>query len=277
MKRPLLWLAALGLLLVGVVGQGRAGPFQPSSIGPLHVSAFNTYYDQFTGGGGGGTLFTAVSLPAGATALQFSASGSVDTFGSSLFGPDGLDASGNSSLFQFTNYPPSGGTYQGTPVGRTTGIDPSLFGIFFNPNFAGTPANSFDFRANSGIVPDPRTLGSYSPSLNQPFFIGDGLDQNNKLGVTAGNPQTFDIPAGATELLLGIGPDNNLNDNSGPGYDVTVFDNSGSSPPPPPPLPSVPEPGTIALFGIGIAGVAVFCWRRRTRTASACPSKVGEG
>ena len=37
----------------------------PSSIGPLHVSNFNTYYDQYTGANGGGTLLPAVLLPAG--------------------------------------------------------------------------------------------------------------------------------------------------------------------------------------------------------------------
>ena len=109
-------------------------------------------------------------------------------------------------------------------MGRTTGNDPGLYGIFFNPSFAGTPADSLTYL--NGVTPDQRTLSTYSPSVNQPFFIGDGLDHNNKLGgVATGNPQIFNIPAGATELLLGIGPDNNLSDNGGPGYDVRIFDN----------------------------------------------------
>ena len=195
----------------------------PSSIGPLHVSNFNTYYDQYTGANGGGALLPAVPLPAGATALQFSATGSVSTLGTTLYGPDGFGSGGDTG-FTFTNSPSGGGTYNGTPFGRTTGNDPSLYGIFFNPSFAGTPADSLNYL---NVSPDQRTLSTYSPSVNQPFFIGDGLDHNNNLGVTAtGNPQTFNVPAGASELLLGIGPDNNLNDNGGPGYDVTIFDNS---------------------------------------------------
>jgi len=257
MKRLLLWLAPLGLLLSGVVGEGKAGTFQPSSIGLLHVTPFNTYYDQFTGANGG-TLFPAVALPAGATALQFSATGSVITFpgpGGTPFGPDGFSTTGGTG-FSFTNSPSGGGTYQGTPVGRTTGNDPAVYGIFFNPSFSGTPADSLNYL--NGVTPDQRTLSTYSPSLNQPFFIGDGLDQNNNLGVTGGNPQTFNIPAGATELLLGIGPDNNLNDNAGPGYDVQVFDNSQA----------VAEPGTLTLLGIGIAGMAGYAWRRKKQHAT---------
>ena len=112
-------------------------------------------------------------------------------------------------------------------MGRTTGNDPALYGIFFNPGFAGTPADSLNYL---NVSPDQRTLSTYSPSVNQPFFIGDGLDHNNNLGATAvGNPQTFNIPAGATELLLGIGPDNNLNDNGGPGYDVTMQANQSAT------------------------------------------------
>ena len=198
----------------------------PSSIGPVHVSNFNTYYDQYTGANGGGTLLPAVPLPAGATALQFSATGSVSTFGTTLYGPDGF-TSGGSTGFTFTNSPSGGGTYHGTPVGRTTGNDPGLYGIFFNPSFAGTPADSLNYLNGN---PDQRTLSTYSPSVNQPFFIGDGLDHNNNLGVTAaGNPQTFNIPAGASELLLGIGPDNTLNDNGGPGYDVRIQVNQSAT------------------------------------------------
>jgi hypothetical protein len=65
----------------------------------------------------------------------------------------------------------------------------------------------------------------------------------------------------ATELLLGIGPDNNLNDNAGLGYDVTVTVAGQGS--------AVPEPSTITLFGVGIMCVAAFgrCRRRRIETA----------
>ena len=179
------------------------------------VPGTQTYYD-----GSNGTLALPVALPQGVTQVQFRATGGTSPIGSTLYSPDGLDSSGNISGFQFTNNRFSG-TYQGTSIGGTTGLDPALFGVFFSPTFSGTPADSVNYRTDSGITPDPRTLATYAPALNQPFFIGDGYNLNNKLISTsdslipAGNQQTFTVPAGATELLLGIGADNNLSDNSG--------------------------------------------------------------
>ncbi len=228
------------------------GPgFHSSSLGTLTTLPTDTYYD-----GSDGTLFNKVLLPAGATALQFSATGSVITAGGGPnLSPDGLDSSGNAE-FNFTGNR-FAGTYQGTPIGSTTGTDPALFGVFFSPSFVGTPADSLNYRSDSGITPDPRTLSSYSPSLNQPFFIGDGLTGNNAFGASpSGAFQTFNIPAGATYLLLGSGADPVLGDNSGPGYSAVVFDNSSTS---------VPEPGTLALLaGAGVT-VGGFLARRKRR------------
>ena len=104
-------------------------------------------------------------------------------------------------------------TYKGVPIGATTGVDPALFGIFFNSGFTGTAPNSINYRSDSGIVPDPRTLLYYSPLLNQPFYIGDGYNTNNAYVTNVdsymppGIIQTFAIPPGATELILGIGAD----------------------------------------------------------------------
>lgn len=257
-----IWLSermATNILILGAAallasGEVRGGPFHPSSLGTLSVSPTDDYYD-----GSGGTLFSAVALPTGATALQFLVTGSMytDANTSNLEGPDGLNATG-SPPYNWTGTS-FNGTYNGTPVGSTTGIDPALFGVFFNPNFTGTPQDSDNYRSDSGISPDPRTLSSYSPSVNQPFFIGDGLDQNNDYGaIPLGNAQTFNIPVGATELLLGIGADVNLGDNGGNGYSAQVFDNS-------PLAASAPEPASVTLLGIGAAVMAGGAWRRRQR------------
>ncbi len=248
---------AVSAVFVGIawpnVSAAQGPGFHPSSISPggiLTVDSHNTYYDASDG-----TLFLKVPLPAAATQLQFRVTGGVITDGSSrLASADGLYANGQTPYnFSNTRF---GGAYQGTPVGSTTGIDPALDGVFFSPTFAGTPADSLNYRSDSGIVPDPRTLPAYTPSVNQPFWIGDGYDQNTPFVTNAdsyvppGTNQTYNIPAGASYLLLGIGADVQLNDNVDAGntstaFTVHVFDNS------------VPEPSTILLSALGIAGLAV--------------------
>src|SRR5262249_31067225 len=136
------------------------------------VPGNQTYYD-----GSNGTLALPVALPQGATQVQFRATGGASPFGSTLYSPDGLDVNGSAFFIQFTNNRFSG-TYQGTPLGGRGGLVPALCGFFFSPAFSGTPADSLNYRTDSGISPDPRTFATYAPSLNQPFFIGDGYNQN---------------------------------------------------------------------------------------------------
>jgi hypothetical protein len=225
-------------LMVGALGRADAS---------IVVGPTQTYYDHSDG-----TLATAVALPTGATFLQFTVTGDVITAsGGPRLSPDGLESNGNAE-FNFTNNSfGSAPTYQGVSIGRTTGIDPALFGIFFSPTFVGTAPNSPNFRSDA--TTDLRILSTYSPALNQPFFIGDGFTGNNGFGQpVTGTQQTFNIPAGATELLLGIGADPVLDDNSG-GYTVNISSNA----------PVVPEPATLVPCLIGVALCRLVGWRRR--------------
>ncbi len=227
-------------LAVAATGFCQSAGFGVSIIGTnngvLKVQATDTYYDN-----NNGTRFAAVALPAGATHLQFRVTGGVITDGSArLASADGLYAN-LQTPYNFSATTFGSGTYQGVPIGATTGVDPALFGIFFNPGFTGPAPNSVNYRSDSGIVPDPRTLLTYSPLLNQPFYIGDGYNTNNAYAtnidsyVPPGNIQTFAIPAGATELILGIGADIDMADNvnasdTNSAFLVHVFDDSAAPP-----------------------------------------------
>lgn len=244
----LLATALLGLCR-GVSAQGPG--FYPINIGNngvLTLDSHDTYYE-----GSNGTLSQLIPLPVGATQFQFRSTGGVITDGSDrLASADGLYGDG-STPYNFTGTS-FGGTYQGTPIGSTTGIDPALFGVFFTPGQPGV--DSLNYRSDSGIIPDPRTLPNYSPAINQPFFVGDGYDSNNPFTtaddsyVPPGNNQTFNVPVGAQFVLLGIGADINLADNQNANgqvtaYKVHVFSNV-------PTQPTVPEPGSLALLGAGL-------------------------
>ena len=243
-------IVALGCLFVTGSVQAQGPGFYVSTLTPsgiVGVDSHATYYDASDG-----TRFVGIALPAGATALQFRATGGVITDNSNKLGSaDGLYSNGQPPYnFTGTHF---GGTYQGIAIGSSTGIDPSLFGVFFSPTFSGTPQDSLNFRSDSGTVPDPRTLATYSPTVNQPFYIGDGATGNNAFSTSAdtyippGTIQTFQIPTGAQFLLLGIGADIQLNDNSDVAGDVTgfrvhVYDNA-----------PVPEATTTASFGLLLA------------------------
>lgn len=211
-------------------------PFHISSLGTLTLGNNVTYYD-----GSNGALFVKVPLPSGATELQFRVTGGTSTDGTNrLASADGLYADGTTP-YNFTDTRFSG-TYQGTPVGATTGVDPAPFSVFFNPSFVGYPADSLNYRSDNPA--DQRILTMYSPSQNQPFFIGDGSTGNDAFGAgITGTMQTFNIPSGASFLLLGIGADVDLADNGGAGFSAQVFDNS----------PIVPEgSSTAVLLFVGV-------------------------
>jgi hypothetical protein len=122
--------------------------------------------------------------------------------------------------------------------GVTALID-ALMGVFVGPAAPDTtsptpPDLSFGTAAE-------RDFATLAPLLEQVFFIGDGRRND---GVTV---QTFVVPTGATRLFLG--PMNGCcwNDNFG---SLTV-------------TATVPEPASVLLLGLGLAGLAAARRRRR--------------
>jgi sugar lactone lactonase YvrE len=130
--------------------------------------------------------------------MTFTATGKIACCTTIDIGPDGQSGS-------FTM--PSVGSISGftNPTGWP------LVGVFTNGNPSGSAPAAFNYTSAGD------SQLSYSPLLDQIFFIGDGLT-----GTGTGSVQTFYVPAGATELWLGIA------DVSGSGTPGSYGDNPGS-------------------------------------------------
>lgn len=103
---------------------------------------------------------------------------------------------------------------------------------------------------------------SYSPLLNQVFFIGDGYTGND-IGSSSqsGTQQVFNVPVGATQFFLGIedacsfnGSPSCYGDNPG---SFTVNGQLNNVP-----LSSAPEPGVASLICLGLAAIGLRLRRR---------------
>lgn len=157
-------------------------------------------------------------------------------FGAPVFGPSGNTPAG-SSLSAF------GG------ISAYAGPQGPLVGVFLSDSVpAGAAPAGLDFTPG-GLGVD---FGSLSPQLGQVFYIGDGKTSGGAL-------QSFIAPAGATRLALGIpdgfgfgGAPGAYDDNDG-SYRIRIGVNE---------VPMVPEPGTYALMGLGLAGLLLVARRR---------------
>ncbi len=193
-------------------------------------------------GGGEGVLATEYVVTTGTQSLVFNpVTGSV-SFNASAGPFNGADGgTGFGAFTQLSSYNNlSGITY----AGRTA----FLAGVFLDGS---TPSGTAP--ATLSYTDTSAGLSSFSPSLQQVFFVGNGLD-------SSGNSQTFTVPTNATRLFLGFA--DSWNGSSVTGLPGFYGDNGGS-------LSvtisafAVPEPSVMWLLGLGLAGFLIVRPRKR--------------
>jgi hypothetical protein len=208
--------------MANIFGAGHAAPPQP-------------------GGGGAGILPPEFDLPANPAVLTFSSVTGIISLNDSLgvYFNDPDDAGVDNSNYGFP-------TRTISPVGGISGISATgtgyLVGVFESNAEPTDPAP-----ATIDFISLGKNFASLSPSLDQLFFVGDGLT-----GDGTGAVQQFNVPSGATRFFLGIA-DSNAGNPAAAGF---YSDNDGSfsasfqiS------STSVPEPASLSVLGIGAFGL----------------------
>lgn len=204
----------------------------------------NIFKASITGGGDGlDPVLTSFTAGAGQILTFSSVAGLTNCCSSSaLTLPDGENGS--------TNVNSSGGI-SGVVAPRTL----FLAGVFVNTGNA--PGGTAPDRLNYNGALQVSDL-SFSPLLNQTFFIGDGLTGNG-----IGDIQSFIVPTLADAFYLGfvdggsfVGNPSFYNDNTG-SLDA-VFDIGA-------PTSVVPVPAALPLFGTGLAIMGFIGWRRKRK------------
>ena len=212
----------------------------------------NIFLASATGTGGGTTPTPSAFSAAAGQVLTFSSvTGSTNCCGST---PD-TNADGTGGIFGSTAIVSSGGISGVTAPGALF-----LAGVFINT--ANLPAGTAPSTLNYISTPLSTSDASFSPLLDQAFFIGDGLTGNG-----SGATQTFLVPTLANALVLGFldgggfsGSPGAYTDNTG-GLEATF--NIG------PATSVVPVPAALPLFGTGLAIMGFIGWRRKRKMEAA--------
>jgi len=159
--------------------------------------------------------------------------------------PDGTGCSAVSALSYFGI-----STYNGP-------LD-SLIGVFIG---AGTPGGTAPAGVNF-TTGASQSQTTYSPLLNQVFFIGDGLTGNG-----TGTVQQFAIPAGATRLYLGSADGAGANYNNSGSFSVIVTGPAGTVTGPGG-TPAAPAASTfvLVLTALLLVGVSGYWLKSRVPT-----------
>lgn len=201
---------------------------------------------QTCAAGAGGVGATRITL-GNATSYTFSTTGTIT-----------LNGGGNYNDADGANAAVSSSSNSGTSMigGITAPGAGYLVGVFGGASNAPGAATNY-------LAAGAESMTSYSPTLNQAFFIGDGLT-----GDGTGSLQTFYVPTGATYLYLGIsdaggynGAPGSYGDNFG-SYSVNYTATSAT--PTPTPTSTTPEPSSLVLLGTGVLSAAGAV-RRRVR------------
>jgi len=162
-------------------------PADQTNFGPISVPGTSVIFDpdnvispSHLAKMGGTAAVQALTFTAGSDqTFTFSATGLVGCCGTADIGPDGYQ--GNSAIYKLKSI-------SGFRAPRTL----PLVGVFTDGTPEGAAPPAYNYK--KGVKRQ-----TFSPQLNQVFFIGDGLTGTGK-----GSTQTFNVPATATELWLGF-------------------------------------------------------------------------
>jgi hypothetical protein len=246
---------------IGPNGPGSLPPFVTLSPGVgrvlrfTHVSGSVSYNDvdaptqylgQYNGPDGGAVLFADANFPS--------------NFLTTSSPPGLISPSEGSPTTFYVDMDPFGGIsgmtlFESTPADRRVMF---LAGVFLTdaPPAAPAPA-SLDFSSTA----IGRSFTTFSPLLQQTFYIGDGLT-----GEGSGSTQSFLVPDGATRLFLGIvdgsyfvgGPD--YYDNNAGTFSATFEVNT---------VPEIDPHSSVSAVSLLVAALALVERRRHTRRSRA--------